>query len=181
MRLPDRDGPTAVVLDTGQPGSEQLCVWRGVHDGAHLDYLAHVASEPGAAEYGAGLLAAEAYAMAVEVLAAAECALIGDTQTLLTLRAGLVERIGRLPGYRVWTARRPTASASLAQARAVRVGEFAGLPRLASAYVIAPLRLLGSSCADLPPALGEPLAARWRAACQQWPPAAKLTERTQLL
>lgn len=186
--LPTRNGGVATVVD-GRPRRTggAAHVWRGIHDGAHLDHLAAVAPRcpgaPGQIEFGTGLLDAESYAMAVEIAAAAECAQAGDLDTLRTLRAGLVERIGRLPGYHAWVAQHAPASPALVEAQTVSVSEFAGLPTLAESYVLAPLRLLagGRSGFRLPVDLTMGLRQSWTTVCQLYPPAATLAARSERL
>ena len=89
---------------------------------------------PSPGEFGAGLLVAESYAMAVEILAAVECVLAGEGHAVWQLGAGLIERATRLPG-----GSNPAA-------------EFADLPTLAEVYVLGPLEVLagGPAAAALP-------------------------------
>ena len=135
-------------------------VWRGIHEGAHLDHLGALTGvrrglAPSPGEFGAGLLLAESYAMAVEILAAVECVLAGEGMAVRQLGAGLVERATRLPG-----ASNPAA-------------EFENLPTLAEVYVLGPLEVLsgGPASATLPAELIRPLLDRWQAACGRYPPA----------
>ncbi|MBE1537047.1 hypothetical protein [Actinomadura algeriensis] len=131
-------------------------VWRAVHDGAHLDHLAALPpAAPAHAEYGGGLLTAEAYAMAVEVLAAAEAAWSGRDGLVRELCDGLAERAARPAGG----------------------GAFGALPTLAAAYVLGPLRLLGGADRALPGRLGPDLRARWGRAVARVPAAAALDRR----
>jgi hypothetical protein len=167
MCLPSRAGareaapPGPVVAEvpsTASPLAQQI--WRGIHEGAHLDHLgALTALEPAApspAESGAGLLIAESYAMAVEVLAAVECVLAGEGHAVWQLGAGLIERATRLPG-----GSNPAA-------------EFTDLPTLAEGYVWGPLDVLtgGGTARALPEQIAGSLRARWRSACAAYPPAA---------
>jgi len=168
MCLPGLPGPGTAVAEvpsTATPLAQQI--WRGIHEGAHLDHLAALAraggpgsphpAAPSPAEFGAGLLAAESYAMAVELLAAVECVLAGEGHAVWQLGAGLVERATRLPG-----GARPAA-------------EFAGLPTLAGVYVLGPLEILAAGRADaalLPDGITGSLRARWLAASEAYPPAA---------
>ncbi|MEV7008571.1 hypothetical protein [Streptosporangium sp. NPDC051022] len=179
MRLPGRDGPVAVLADIPRRAPEgQRCVWRGIHDGAHLDHLGAVGDGP-SVEFGAGLLDAEAYAMAVEILALVECAGNGEHVAARWLRRGLLERIGRLPGF----AATPLAGArpALEEALGFSSPELEVLPCLAAAYVTGPLGLLAGTAPDsaLPPSLRAALLARWRTACAASPAAARLTERAR--
>src|SRR5260370_1105274 len=110
MCLPGRPGPgrpdpgpgpaVAEVSSTASPLAQQI--WRGVHEGAHLDHLAALtalgAAAPSPAEFGAGLLIAESYAMAVEIFAAVGCVLAEEGHAVWQLGAGLIERATRLPG-----------------------------------------------------------------------------------
>ncbi|MGD0243390.1 MAG: hypothetical protein ABSB59_24170 [Streptosporangiaceae bacterium] len=135
-------------------------VWRGIHEGAHLDHLGALAGvrrglAPSPGEFGAGLLLAESYAMAVEILAAVECVLAGEGSAVRQLGAGLIERATRLPG-----GSNPAA-------------EFTDLPTLAEVYVLGPLEVLsdGPASATLPAELTGPLLDRWRAACAAFRPA----------
>jgi len=164
MCLPGLPGPGTAIAEvpsTGTPLEQQ--VWRGIHEGAHLDHLASLARlepggppPPGRGEFGAGLLIAESYAMAVEILAAVECVLAGEGHAVWQLGAGLIERATRLPG-----GIRPAA-------------EFADLPALAEIYLLGPLEVLvGGTAADaLPDEIAGPLRDRWEAAGAAYPPAA---------
>jgi len=163
MCLPGLPGAATVIAEvpsTATPLEQQI--WRGIHEGAHLDHLASLArqeagrpSAPSPGEFGAGLLLAESYAMAVEVLAAVECILTGEGQAVRQLGAGLIERATRLPG-----GVRPAA-------------EFADLPTLAEVYLLGPLEVLvGRAAGALPAEIVEPLRDRWHAACAAYPPAA---------
>jgi hypothetical protein len=158
MCLPWLGATIADVPSTATPLAQQI--WRGIHEGAHLDHLAALArsgaTAPSPAEFGTGLLVAESYAMAVELLAAVECVLAGEGQAVWQLGAGLVERATRLPGGSAATA------------------EFADLPTLAEVYVLGPLEVLAGGAAGraLPAEITGPLRARWLAACAAYPPAA---------
>ena len=105
---------------------------------------------PSPGEFGAGLLVAESYAMAVELLAGVECVLAGEGHAVWQLGAGLIERATRLPGG------------------ANPAAEFADLPTLAEVYLIGPLDVLsgGHASAVLPAeltrSLHEPVAGRLR-------------------
>ncbi|HEY6294456.1 MAG TPA: hypothetical protein VIX15_02245, partial [Streptosporangiaceae bacterium] len=137
-----------------------------IHEGAHLDHLTVLArldgrgtgsAAPSPAEFGAGLMVTESYAMAVEILAAVECLLAGEGLAVWQLGAGLTERAARLPG-----GSRPAA-------------EFAGLPALAEVYVLGPVEILagGTAGGGLPEEIIGPLRARWLAATAAYPPAAE--------
>ena len=164
MCLPGLPGPGTVIAEvpsTASPIEQQI--WRGIHEGAHLDHLASLARlgagqplAPSPGEFGEGLLVAESYAMAVEILAAVECILAGEGYAVWQLGAGLIERAIRLPG-----GARPAA-------------EFADLPTLAEVYLLGPLEVLAGGVAGqaLPEEIIEPLRDRWRAACTAYPPAA---------
>ena len=170
MCLPGLPGPgtaAAEVPSSATPLAQQI--WRGIHEGAHLDHLAALARPGGAglprpaapspAEFGAGLLVTESYAMAVELLAAVECILAGEGHAVWQLGAGLVERATRLPG-----GSRP-------------VAEFADLPTLAGVYTLGPLEILAGGRPDaalLPDGVTSSLRARWLAASEAYPPAAAL-------
>jgi hypothetical protein len=162
MSLPGDGGPRLILVEVPSPvPARRQRLWRGLHDGAHFDHMAALCrlapTAPSPAEFGSGLLAAEAYAMAVEILATVEFLLAGDADVALELRDGLLERVGRVrPGP---------------------VAEFLALPRLAESYVLGPLRLLagGGGGPLLPPALLGPLRERWGRACDAFPPAARLT------
>ena len=157
----------AEVPSTATPLAQQI--WRGIHEGAHLDHLSVLARSGGAApspaEFGDGLLAAESYAMAVEILAAVECLLAGEGAAVWQLGAGLVERATRLPGG------------------SDPAPEFADLPTLAEVYVLGPLHVLAgvaparalAPAHTLPAELITALCTRWRAACAAYPPAAAFT------
>jgi len=167
MCMPGLPGPgTAVaeVRSTATPLAQQI--WRGIHEGAHLDHLAVLArldgpgsgpAAPSPAEFGAGLMATESYAMAVEILAAVECLLAGEGQAVWQLGAGLIERAARLPG-----GSRPAA-------------EFADLPTLAEVYVLGPVEILagGTAAGALPEEIIGSLRTRWLAAAAAYPPAAE--------
>ncbi|GAA1021067.1 hypothetical protein Aple_058120 [Acrocarpospora pleiomorpha] len=158
LRLPTRNGSENVLVAVGRPEPEpRRRVWLGIHEGAHLDRLAAVDGE---LEFGAGLLAAESYAMAVEFVALLEAAADGQVELARWLRLGLLERVGRLPGF----------DGRIPQARGFHAPELVPLPTLAATYVTGPLSLL---CAP-----GDtPLHARWRAALQEAPRAAEVVAR----
>jgi hypothetical protein len=160
--LPDPGTAVAEVPSTATPLAQQ--VWRGIHEGAHLDHLAMLSrlarqgpAAPSPAEFGTGLMLTESYAMAVEILAAVECILAGEGQAVWQLGAGLIERATRLPG-----GSHPAA-------------EFADLPTLAEVYVLGPAEILagGSAAGALPAEIVGPLRARWLAATAAYPPAAE--------
>jgi hypothetical protein len=175
MCLPGPPSPATVVAEvpsTATPLAQQI--WRGIHEGAHLDHLAVLArlggrgsgpAAPSPAEFGAGLMAAESYAMAVEILAAVECVLAGEGQAVWQLGAGLIERATRLPG-----GSRPAA-------------EFAGLPTLAEVYVLGPVEILagGTAAGALPAEVIGPLRTRWLAAAAAYPPAAEFASAAREL
>jgi hypothetical protein len=151
-------GPAvAEVPSTASPLAQQI--WRGIHEGAHLDHLAELtalgAAAPSPAEFGAGLLIAESYAMAVEILAAVECVLAEEGHAVWQLGAGLIERATRLPGG------------------SDPAPEFVDLPTLAEVYVRGPLEVLtgGDAIRALPAQIVGSLRARWRSACVAYPPA----------
>jgi hypothetical protein len=162
MCLPGLPGPATVIAEvpsTATPMAQQI--WRGIHEGAHLDHLSSLARlggplAPSPGEFGAGLLLAESYAMAVEILAAVECVLAGEGHAVRQLGAGLIERATRLPGG------------------ASPAAQFAELPTLAEVYVLGPLEVLtdGPASATLPPEITRPLRNRWQDACAAYPPAA---------
>jgi hypothetical protein len=158
MCLPGLPGPGIADVPSTATAPEQQ-IWRGIHEGAHLDHLTALArlghGAPSPAEFGAGLLTAESYAMAVELLAAVECVLAGEGQSVRQLGAGLIERATRLPGG------------------ANPAAEFADLPTLAEVYLFGPLEVLagGPAAAALPAGLVSSLHDRWRAACAAYPPA----------
>jgi hypothetical protein len=167
MCLPGLPGPgrpdpgpgpaVAEVPSTASPLAQQI--WRGIHEGAHLDHLAALtalgAVAPSPAEFGAGLLIAESYAMAVEILAAAECVLAEEGHAVWQLGAGLIERATRLPGG------------------SDPAPEFVDLPTLAEVYVRGPLEILtgGDAARALPAQIVGSLRARWRSARAAYPPA----------
>jgi len=151
-------GPAvAEVPSTASPLAQQI--WRGIHEGAHLDHLAALTALGGAApspaEFGAGLLIAESYAMAVEILAAVECVLAEEGHAVWQLGAGLIERATRLPGG------------------SDPAPEFVDLPTLAEVYVRGPLEVLtgGDAARALPAQIVGSLRARWRSASAAYPPA----------
>jgi len=162
MCLPGLPGPGTAVAEvpsTATPLAQQI--WRGIHEGAHLDHLAALSrlggpAAPSPAEFGAGLMVTESYAMAVEILAAVECILAGEGQAVWQLGAGLIERATRLPG-----GSHPAV-------------EFADLPTLAEVYVLGPLEILagGTAAGALPEEITGTLRARWLAASAAYPPAA---------
>jgi len=197
MCLPGLPGPGTAVAEvpsSATPLAQQI--WRGIHEGAHLDHLAALSrlgggrpAAPSPAEFGSGLMVTESYAMAVEILAAVECILAGEGHAVWQLGAGLIERATRLPG-----ASHPAA-------------EFADLPTLAEVYVLGPLEILASGTAAgalpreitgapprkisgtrtgeisgvlpgeivgaLPEEIIGPLRTRWLAAASVYPPAAE--------
>lgn len=214
MRLPDGGQAGQVTLiETALPLRQDACrmsgsamlrrrVCHGIHNGAHLDHLGALSangarfvgySDAGVhspLEFGAGLLAAESYAMAVEILAAAECAAWGRPAEARQLGLGLIERIGRVPGYPGW--RRQASKdgllplggrSALAGAAAVRVGEFADLPSLASNYLTGPLRFIAGAAdpAYFPGDLTDAFRARWDGVARRFPAAARLSERARFL
>ena len=161
MCLPGLASPgTAIVAAPSTGTALEQQIWRGIHEGAHLDHLASLARRgplaPSPGEFGAGLLIAESYAMAVEILAAVECVLAGEGHAVWQLGAGLIERATRLPGG------------------AHPAAEFADLPTLAEVYLLGPIEVLagGAAAAALPDELISSLRDRWRAACAAYPPAA---------
>ena len=173
MCLPGPPGAGTVIAEvpsTAAPLEQQI--WRGIHEGAHLDHLAFLARggprAPSPEEFGRGLLVAESYAMAVEILAAVECVLDGQGRAVWQLGAGLIERAARLPG-----STNPAA-------------EFLDLPTLAEVYLLGPLELLaGAAAASVPAFLPAELAAalgeRWRRACASYAPAIAFTDAATAL
>ncbi|GIH28128.1 hypothetical protein Aph01nite_64380 [Acrocarpospora phusangensis] len=158
MRLPCPGGSENVLVAVGRKEPElQRRVWLGIHEGAHLDQLA---VGEGELEFGAGLLAAESYAMAVEIVALLEAARDGQVELARWLRHGLLERVGRMPGF----------DGQVPAARGFRSPELGWLPTLASTYVTGPFALL---CAPGT----TPLHARWRAALAGAPRAAEVVAR----
>jgi len=152
-------GPAvAEVPSTASPLAQQI--WRGIHEGAHLDHLSALTAlgpaAPSPAEFGTGLLVAESYAMAVEILAAVECIMAEEGHAVWQLGNGLIERATRLPGG------------------ANPAPEFTDLPTLAEVYVRGPLEVLtgGDATRALPEQITGSLRARWRSACAAYPPAA---------
>ena len=129
--LPSPGTAIAEVPSTASPLKQQI--WRGIHEGAHLDHLTSLARRgplaPSPGEFGAGLLIAESYAMAVEILAAVECILAGEGHAVRQLGAGLIERATRLPGG------------------AHPAAEFADLPTLAEVYLLGPIEVLSGGAA----------------------------------
>jgi hypothetical protein len=161
MCLPGRSGPgpaVAEVPSTAPPLAQQI--WRGIHEGAHLDHLGALTAlgpaAPSPAEFGAGLMIAESYAMAVEILAAVECILAEEGHAVWQLGAGLIERATRLPGG------------------SDPAPDFIDLPTLAEVYVRGPLEVLtgGDAARALPEQIVGSLRARWRSACAAYRPAA---------
>ena len=161
MCLPGPAGPgpaVAEVPSTASPLAQQI--WRGIHEGAHLDHLSALTAldpaAPSPAEFGTGLMIAESYAMAVEILAAVECVLAEEGHAVWQLGAGLIERATRLPGG------------------SDPAPEFVDLPTLAEVYVRGPLEILtgGDAARALPQGIAGSLRARWRSACVAYPPAA---------
>jgi hypothetical protein len=161
MCLPGLPAPGTAIAEVPSTATAMAQqVWRGIHEGAHLDHLGALARArgrlaPSPGEFGAGLLLAESYAMAVEILAGVECVLAGEGDAVRQLGAGLIERATRLPG-----GSNPAA-------------EFVELPTLAEVYVLGPLEVLsdGPASATLPAELTGALLDRWRAACAAYPPA----------
>ncbi len=134
MRLPGEHGLITVLVDHTHRAPEiRRRVWRGVHDGAHLDHLAACGDE---IEFGEGLLAAETYAMAVELVALAETP---DPAVRRVLKDGVLERIARISAH----------------------PELRSLPTLAATYVTGALDLLEGGAEGVPAELREPLRARW--------------------
>ncbi len=161
MCLPGLPRPATAIAEVPSTATAmEQQIWRGIHEGAHLDHLTSLAGSdplaPSPGEFGAGLLIAESYAMAVEILAAVECILAQEGHAVRQLGAGLVERATRLPGG------------------AHPVAEFADLPTLAEVYLLGPLEVLtGGAAADaLPGEIAGALCDRWHAACAAYPPAA---------
>src|SRR6266700_4434486 len=166
MCLPGLPGPGTAIAEVPSTATAMAQqIWRGIHEGAHLDHLSSVARlrrpmAPSPGEFGVGLLVAESYAMAVELLAGVECILAGEGHAVWQLGAGLIERATRLPGG------------------ANPAAEFADLPTLAEVYLTGPLDVLsgGHASAVLPAELTRSLHDRWRAACAAYPPAAAFAD-----
>ena len=187
MRLPGADAPRIVQVSPSDvpAATVRQRIRQGIHNGAHLDHLTAFSAaaaglpwQPAAIEFGGGLVAAEAYAMSVELLASAECLLAGAPAEARQIHRGLVSRIGRIPGYRAWYARRGHGPRALAEAAEDRVDEFATLPTLSAQYVAGPLRLIADNWCDplVPAALAENARRRWAAVCARFEPAAALTD-----
>jgi hypothetical protein len=178
LRLPwAGDVATVLVERPVRVSPLHRLIWRGIHDGAHVDHIEALTrftdAAPSPAEFGHGLAMAETYAMAVEIAATVGCLLDGQIQAARVLRSGLIERIGRLTGLDDPVMSSGTHSAV----------EFKAMPTLAGAYVIKPLLLLaGASSGPLLPAdLTLPLVRRWNALCAIFPAAARLTESARAL
>ncbi|MES2093600.1 MAG: hypothetical protein V4531_07300 [Actinomycetota bacterium] len=144
MVLPDR-GITRVV--TGQHLTQtDMDVWMGVHDGIHLDHVAcfdTTTTTP--IEFGSGLLVTEALAMSGELLAGAEALAAGDLTTQVTVRAELIERVGRL----LPELTEPGPCADLvARLNVTADREFPALPTVARAYVVGPIRMIAGGFTD---------------------------------
>jgi hypothetical protein len=188
MRLPGVDESHVVLAcPVGTPTATYTQrVQQGVHNGAHLDHLLALDAAdrqspcfPVEIEFGDGLMVAEAYAMSVELLAAAECVLAGRAMEVRQLHRGLVSRIGRTPGYRLWRPRCGSGPQALDLALPTRVDEFASLPTLAGQYIIGPLRLIAADWDHrlLPAQLAEMARRRWARVCGRFEPAAALSRR----
>lgn len=186
LRLPSADmrHPVLVRPSGAVEATVRQRVRQGLHNGAHLDHLAALADDeaaapwsPSAIEFGAGLLVAEAYAMSIELLASAQCAITGRPAEARELYWGLVSRIGRIPGFAAWHARHPASSPALRRAAAQRSAEFAALPTLAAQYVTGPLRLIAEGWIHplIPSALARRVRARWAEVCEKFEPAAALS------
>jgi hypothetical protein len=179
MNLPAAGGMLPVLVDVprGQGRPEpQRRIWRGIHDGAHLDLL-DLLDAAADAEFGSGLLLAESYAMAVELVALADACFRRESGIAWWLWYGIAERIGRLPGF---PARRfPVVGRTFRMAGTCANPEFAGMPTLAARYVTGPLDLLGGRAAELLPArLAAGLTARWAAATGQGGISPEMTRAT---
>ena len=100
LAFPEPGPVVAEVPSTASPLAQQI--WRGIHEGAHLDHLSALTAlgptAPSPAEFGTGQLTAESYAMAVEILAAVECIMAEEGHAVWQLGNGLIERATRLPG-----------------------------------------------------------------------------------
>ena len=91
MCLPGLPAPATAIAEVPSTATAlEQQIWRGIHEGAHLDHLTSLARSdplaPSPGEFGAGLLIAESYAMAVEMLAAVECILAGEGQAVAAAR-----------------------------------------------------------------------------------------------
>ncbi|MER6790640.1 hypothetical protein [Amycolatopsis mediterranei] len=140
----------------------QLRVWLGLHVGTHLDLLARSAA-PVRWQFGRRLLAAEALATAVEISAY----LISERpDEIAVLRAGLIERLSRLPGIGEWGPRAAASSPSMASAATMSSPEFVALPTLACAYVAGPFVLAEKRFRSrgVPQEYADALDRRWRRA-----------------
>lgn len=196
MRLPSADGSYNTLLRPAarREATVRQRVRQGIHNGAHLDHLAALGWDgdpprcPARLEYGTGLMAAEAYAMSIEILAAADCADSARTAEALELYRRLLSRMGRIPGFRAWQGTEEAAggaraavaaSSSLRRAAYETEAEFASLPTLAGCHVTGPLRLIASGWADplVPEHLAARARARWNTVCGRSEPAAALAAR----
>jgi hypothetical protein len=201
MRLPSADGAYDVLLrpDGRRETTVRQRVQQGVHNGAHLDHLA--ATRPpdwrrwrrsAPLEFGDGLLATEAYAMSIELIAVSLCTVAGRFPEAVELHRGLISRIGRIPGVPGWARHlvdpdgdavrwdgAPSGSPALSRVCAEQDTEFAMLPRLAAQYVTGPLQLIASGWSDplVPSTLARAALARWAYVCERFESAALLSER----
>ncbi len=161
---------TTRVVNTQQITATDMDIWVGVHDGCHLDHMACFDTTViSPIEFGRGLLAAEALAMASELLAAADALAAGDLTTQTTVRAELIERVGRvLPAAAI--DRGPCADLA-ARLGVTAEREFPSLPTVARAYVAGPVRLIGTNFVDplVPEVVSRKFAQRWAQAEREHP------------
>jgi len=152
--------------------SDKVTQWFGIHVGTHLDHLAALVEEAGAEraaalQLGAGVLVAEAVAMAVELTVPG---LVRDGAmhpgALGVWHEGIVERLARLPRLREWGPRQAPASPTMAAATAAANPEFATLPAFAAAYVAGPFDLANGGFVEplVPSRLRRALREAWRSA-----------------
>ena len=130
---PDQ-GPIIITTNGFMP-RDQLEVWWGIHNGAHLDLLSelgHLSLRE--AEFGAGLLLSEAIAMSLEILAALETQAGKARYSLQVLGKGFIERADRLQ----WRDQQQRTG------RGAVAEYWAAIPKVAEAYVVGPIRLIGS-------------------------------------
>ncbi len=156
MNLP-MQGPTMLVVDQ-QLNEGKLDIWWGIHNGAHLDHLSWQPSNSAEVEFGNGLIVAEALAVSLEMLAAAETLIGIDNVCLFTIREGLIERAGRLPLPKIETS-------SSAYLCAMNLGnrEFYCMPTVAAAYIVETIRLIAHDfkAPTIPHFVSFQIARRW--------------------
>lgn len=131
------DGPIIVTPNGTMPG-KQLDIWWGIHNGTHLDLISTLEQRSlRQLEMGSGLLLSEALSMCVEILAALETRAGIADYCPQVLGKGLIERADRLNWRDFNTGDAPYSEAS-------QPSYWAALPQIAAAYVVAPIRLIGS-------------------------------------